>query len=61
VEVFGIIGLALILSMLAFALWVLRRHNRMFPPGTRVGELDDEWKREPRWTGMWHRGGEGGM
>jgi hypothetical protein len=56
----GVLGLAVVLGGIALGFWALRRQSRQYPKGTRTAR-DEERKRESRWSGMWHRGGQGGL
>ena len=50
-----------VVAIVVFAIWVMRRQDRMFPQGTRVGNLDGDRKKTVHWTAWWHRGGSGGL
>jgi hypothetical protein len=53
------VGIACVLAVLVGAVWMLRRQSRLYPPGTHVGDADEERKPEMRWIGWIYGGGHG--
>jgi hypothetical protein len=58
--IIGTLALIVIVAGIVLGFWAVRHQSRQYPPGTRI-PMDEERKSEPRWTGMWHRGGGGGL
>jgi quinol-cytochrome oxidoreductase complex cytochrome b subunit len=58
--IIGTLSAIVILAGIGLGLWALRRQRHQYPKGTRI-PMDEKRKSQPRWTGMWHRGGQGGL
>jgi hypothetical protein len=54
-----VLSFALPVAILAAGVWALRRHARLYPPGTRLGDRNEPRRRDLKWYGFVYGGGRG--